>query len=284
MNFGIYLLGTPNGYDQFPRDYNTKLFKKISEEPGKQLKFTFHLSGNLIYFIYIYKYSDHNPNIFFGLCLVFNGVYCVNLENLFNAFNEIMEEIIYKKKFLHINNKGNLDFSIKKFVDNIDEIERIRLVFKSKIDSSIKNDFVVLDGNTAVFLKSEWPSVFPLKIHNKDEFKHEFEMEIHNYNSDLRKFYNFEQLMSILEDKIFELKENEYIDLNHIILKIIPLTNSWLGKFWYYRILGQPTLDFKIEFSNVNFENNGKDKLIAALKSILTKNYAEYYYLIDKLK
>lgn len=145
MNFSFYLFGTPEKYDSYPYDFNSELFQYLAKKRQDDSQLTVYRNGPLIYYVYI-RYLPGNNN-YFGICLVFNGVYCSDKHKLFYFFQTAISEIAKQGKMLGFTANGNLFIPNDMFYLKHVEIERLRTYFQRGIDSSFKKDFVPFNNS-----------------------------------------------------------------------------------------------------------------------------------------
>ncbi|MEO1262974.1 MAG: hypothetical protein AAFZ15_29465 [Bacteroidota bacterium] len=139
MNFGFYIFGTPNGYDQYPADNKSDTFYELIKNNSYESQLTVQRSRQIVYYIYIRRIQE-KPNNFFGLCLIFNGVYCHNIKKLFELFGRAYFDIQSEGYFFKFD-KGKTNYSVNKFTDRSHEIERIKSFFKSNLENNLIQDF-----------------------------------------------------------------------------------------------------------------------------------------------
>ena len=158
MNFRLYIFGNPNGYDQYPLDDTGELFKHLAQNRQSNSQLSVYRSGQLAYYAYIRNLAD---GYYLGICIVFNSVYCRDIQSFFNIFSGIIFEIAKQGKILKFNKKGAMAFAVQKFCRNETEIKRLRTVIQEKIDAytcliSFGNSFK-LENNAfkTVFLKDD---------------------------------------------------------------------------------------------------------------------------------
>ncbi|MEZ4907290.1 MAG: hypothetical protein R2771_06555 [Saprospiraceae bacterium] len=113
--------------------------------------------------------------------------------------------------------------------------------------------------------------------------KNPFEDEIRKNFKDLGQLYNFEQLIICISDAIDKLDGDDFSELKYMDLKIIKITSSNLGKILNYKLLGQPTLDFKISFTKITKKPSGKIQLILSIKNYLKNQFSKKENIIDSL-
>jgi hypothetical protein len=139
MNFGFYILGTPNGYNQYPADNNSTSYRDYIQSNSAESQMTVKRSGQLVHYLYMKKIQESSSD-FLGFCLVFNGVYCYNPKQLFELFNRVFLDVQSEGEFIKYK-IGKSNFIVSKFVEKVPEIERIKDIFKDSIENELIYDF-----------------------------------------------------------------------------------------------------------------------------------------------
>lgn len=142
MNFSFYILGAPNGYNQYPADNNSTAFQEFIQTNTTESQLTVKRSGQLVYYVYMRRLQEKSSN-FLGFCLVFNGVYCRKSKKLFELFDRAYFDVQLKGEFLKFD-KGKSNYIISKFVEKSLEIERIKTFFKNNLEHDFIHDFTNL--------------------------------------------------------------------------------------------------------------------------------------------
>jgi predicted nuclease with TOPRIM domain len=144
MNFSFYIFGTPGrNFDQFCRDDNEKIFKHFVQNRYADSQMALHKNGHLTYYAYIRYLSENN---YLGFCLIFNGIYCVDIRNLFELFDKIYSDIALNGELLKLDNAGKIRFVTDKFVNKSQEIERVNSLIKRSIDDHFTKSFIPFEN------------------------------------------------------------------------------------------------------------------------------------------
>jgi formylglycine-generating enzyme required for sulfatase activity len=142
MNFNFYIFGTPNGYNQYPSD-NSDMFQRFAQaNTTVESQLTVYRSGSLVYYAYI-RWLQEKSDDYMGFCLVFNGVYCSNPQKLFSLFNRAFYDVQLKGEMRKFE-KGKSFFTVNKFAEKQNEIERIKDFFKNYLENDFRRDFEAL--------------------------------------------------------------------------------------------------------------------------------------------
>lgn len=160
MNFSLYVIGTPNGYDQYPLDSNSAKFQEILTSCNSESQLSVLRDNQLIQYVYVRKISNNDGLCWgFGFVLVVTGVYCLNCHTLNDLFETAFYDVLLKGKLFRY--QGNsFSYQVSKFADDINEIKRINSFFKSKLEYELGDLFVTIpssfslgNGQTSISMK-----------------------------------------------------------------------------------------------------------------------------------
>jgi hypothetical protein len=153
MNFDFYIFKSQdNEYDQFPLNQNSELFKEFVQNHKGDASLTIYRSLQLTYYTYIQETEEKEG--FFGISLVFNGVYCGNTEKIFKLFEDaIANEVTYNQKLFHYTENGKIIPCYDKLYLLQVEIDNLRHTIRQNINiinsSFAKTDEHFEQGNNA---------------------------------------------------------------------------------------------------------------------------------------
>ena len=142
MNFSLYILGNPNGFDQYPMDSNSNKFQRVLTSCKTESQLSVFRTNQLIQYVYVRKVPSSN-GLYFGFGLVLTGVYCLNCHTLNDLFDAAFYDVLMKGELLRFQ-KDKYNYTVSKFVDNTDEIKRINQLFKTKLENELGKLFVVI--------------------------------------------------------------------------------------------------------------------------------------------
>lgn len=158
MNFSLYLFGNPNGYDQYPLDSNITRFRNELSSCRTESQLSMYRDNQLIQYVYVRKVPGAK-DLYLGFVLVFTGVYCLNCHSLNDLFDKAFYDVLLKGELLRFQ-KEKYSYKVSKFVDNPNEIKRVNLFFKTRLDNElsglfvpIPNTFRIGDGEVSLSLK-----------------------------------------------------------------------------------------------------------------------------------
>lgn len=140
MNISVYLFGEFNvGYSQYPNDYAKTIFESFAKEARATTQITIHREGDLMYYGYIRKMENTK---YLGLCMVVNGKYITQLDELFTIYEQIIESMVRNGYLIHYNDKGEITSKVEQLYENREEIELIT--------SSLQVAFDRLEGSSGI--------------------------------------------------------------------------------------------------------------------------------------
>ena len=154
MNFDFYLLGTPNGYDQYPLDDKVSLFQSFHETADADTQLTIYRKAALVYYVYSKRLKTLGSDHFFGLSIVLNGVYVTNIAKVFAIFEQLCSDIVVRGKILRADASGKIDFVHSHFADDVSEIEVLVKECRKLVDDNLHNDIQELPIERAAHTKA----------------------------------------------------------------------------------------------------------------------------------
>ncbi|MCQ2318845.1 MAG: hypothetical protein MJZ90_08020 [Bacteroidales bacterium] len=141
MNFDFYLLGTPNGYDQYPLDNKTDLFRSFHDEVKSDTQMTIWRNAEVVYYVYTRNLRTAGTNQYFGMVIAINGLYLSHIGNVFNVFEQLCSNIALRGSILQIDSTGKIKFVHSRFIDTPDEIETTIRDCRDLVEINLRNDF-----------------------------------------------------------------------------------------------------------------------------------------------
>jgi hypothetical protein len=148
MNFDFYIFGTPDGYQQYPTDSHRSRFKEFEQNKQANAQLNIYRKGQLMY--YAYTRELDNPNKYIGICLVYNGVCCLDIRRLFDFFDNYIIQSLIKGKVLQQDKQEKYLFATDNFRNNVVELDNLDVEIKQYIDSHFGLDFVAIDDTSNV--------------------------------------------------------------------------------------------------------------------------------------
>ncbi len=140
MNFDFYLLGTPDGYDQYPLDDKVDLFRSFHDDVKSDTQMTVWRNAELVYYVYTRNLRTAGKNQYFGMVIAINGLYLSHIGNVFSVFEQLCSNIALRGRILKIDKTGKIQFVHSRFVDTPDEIEITIRDCRELVETNLRND------------------------------------------------------------------------------------------------------------------------------------------------
>ena len=123
MNTTIYLLGKFDGrITSNVTDYTSSIFENFINKANAETQLIIHRSSDIMSYGYVRRIQDGN---LFGICVQLNGMFCSNIDGLFDLFENTIANITIKGELLKLNREGNLVAEIKDFTQHAEVISRV---------------------------------------------------------------------------------------------------------------------------------------------------------------
>ena len=223
MNHSAYIFGNfERGYSQYPDDYAVSIFQDLQFSSLKaNTQIAIHKDGNLIYYAY-YRVLKNNQYI--GLSLVFNGVFCKDIEKLFHLFEESITGLAVSGKIIEFSESGDLHTKATKLYLEKAEIDKTMQVLDLSVNQLPSSDFKPLPP---VNLGVEKSDIF--SVSSSDFNKHSVELlsahnkllVLKNQDYDSAQMSGFSKMLNSLYKEKLRLQEenNNLIRINDELKK-----------------------------------------------------------------
>lgn len=122
MNFDFYLLGTPDGYNQYPLDNKADLFRSFHDDVKSNTQMTIWRDADIVYYVYTRNLLSAGKNQYFGMVIAINGVYITSIGNILSIFEQLCSNIAIRGQILSIDKTGKIQFEHSRFLDTPEEI------------------------------------------------------------------------------------------------------------------------------------------------------------------
>ena len=142
MNFSLYVLGTPNGYDQYPLDSSSAKFQTVLTSCESDSQLSVFRDNQLVQYVYVRRIPGRD-NLYLGFALVVTGVYCRDCKLLNDLFDSAFYDVLLKGELICYDN-GNYRYLVERFAENQNEIKRIDDFFKTRMDRVYGGLFVTV--------------------------------------------------------------------------------------------------------------------------------------------
>ena len=157
MNIGFYLLGTPDGYNQYPLDEKEELFRSFHDNVKSDTQLTVYRNADIVYYVYTRNMPSLGKDQYFGMVIALNGLYLSHIGNVFSVFEQLCSNIALRGKILNIDKTGRIRFVHSRFVDTPEEIEttirECRELVETNLSDCVKRlpeDYVVQTNTVTI--------------------------------------------------------------------------------------------------------------------------------------
>ena len=123
MNFDLYLLGTPDGYDQYPNDDKAAVFSTFHNAKLSDSQLTIYRRAELVYYVYTRNVTTDINSRYFGLAIALNGLYLTDLNRVLDVFEQLFSNITLRGKILKIGITGKIGFACHRFSEDISSVD-----------------------------------------------------------------------------------------------------------------------------------------------------------------
>lgn len=224
MNITSYIFGSfAKGYNQYPDDYTSEIFKKFKENSKSKTQIAIHRNNDIMYYGYIRNLEGSS---YIGLCAMINGYYITSTKSLFSTFEKIIEVMVKNGYIIHFDNNGEIVTSVSRLSDNDEVLSEINIttsklfdkletsplpaVNYSKASDSVKN-FSIKDDDEKEIIKSSYSEgyTFLYKSQNYNT------VNLQSYSG---KIISLNKELSDLKKQQDELKKKQK-ELNNKLLK-----------------------------------------------------------------
>lgn len=151
----FYIFGVPDGFDMLGgTSAEITYFQKFYNGSTENAKFSIHrdAKGNITYTYLRYNLSSckSRTGSFFGMSLIFNGVYCANPLRLYELFDWVYNTYVVSDKGFISPVNGSKDiqarYEIARFQDKSDYIQHyVEAVLLGNINKEFSNEFYSID-------------------------------------------------------------------------------------------------------------------------------------------
>lgn len=140
MNFDFYLLGTPDGYNQYPLDNKADLFRSFHDDVKSDTQMTIWRNADVVYYVYTRNLRSAGKNQYFGMVIAINGLYLNHIGNVFSIFEQLCSNIALRGRILKIDQSGKIQFAHSRFLDTPDEIETTIHECRELVETHLRDD------------------------------------------------------------------------------------------------------------------------------------------------
>ena len=129
MNSSVYVFGQfGNGYDQYPNDYTSTIFKTFYTRTREATQLSIHRDGNIMYYSYIRRLEGGR---YLGMCVVLNGHFISRIAPLFPIFEDLVAELVSMAQMLQFDKQGRITTPLDNLSASSDDINFIAETLQS---------------------------------------------------------------------------------------------------------------------------------------------------------
>ena len=132
MNVSIYTFGEfASGYDQFPNDYTTDLFKRFGKQLKAPTQLCIHREGNVVYYAYVRRLDGRR---YIGICALLNQLMFTNTQSVFQCFEQMMSGLIARGELIMFDTQGNVTTNVQQLYLHSDTVEQLHEAIRQQLD------------------------------------------------------------------------------------------------------------------------------------------------------
>lgn len=148
MKFLFYTFGVLEGFDLYPADADKiQYFQRYYDGSFEDEKLSILRTKNVISYSYLrYNHLGSRTGSFFGMSLLFDKQYCVDITKLYQLFGELYEAILKQGILLIKTESGQPKFGVSSLKNAANVIDTVKNNIQTIIDSQFANDFKPLIG------------------------------------------------------------------------------------------------------------------------------------------
>lgn len=137
MNYSLYLFGTNKGtYIQYPSDGEETFLRPLcSSVKGTQL--TVYRKDALMHYSFFRQLGSDSSQIF-GICLVTNGVYIKDIKVLYQTFDKIFSQIVFRGKILRLTGTGKISYLVDNFASDKTSVEQTEVLIREIVKEDLE--------------------------------------------------------------------------------------------------------------------------------------------------
>lgn len=106
-----FFTNTRRGYTQYPQDYLEDSFKFYGQRLDSEAQIVAHRTQNLMHYTYMRRISDRDPNNYFGLSIIINGLETNNIKSLFRLFEKVFQELVSNSIIVYMGDNGEIHYT-----------------------------------------------------------------------------------------------------------------------------------------------------------------------------
>lgn len=106
-----FFTNTRRGYTQYPQDYLENSFKSYGQRFDSEAQIVAYRTHNLMHYTYMRRISDREPNNYFGLSIIINGLETNNIKSLFRLFEKVFQELVSYSIIVYMGDNGEIHYT-----------------------------------------------------------------------------------------------------------------------------------------------------------------------------
>jgi len=151
MNFKFYIFGTPRGLELYQGSgVEINYFQTFDNESKENTKLVIHRMASQVSYSYL-QYnlisSSGRTGSFFGMSVVFNKMYCADIESLYNLFEAVYKTILQNKILLEESKNAQAKYLVRSFAEAETEVKRIENIICKNIEKQFADDIRPFDSS-----------------------------------------------------------------------------------------------------------------------------------------
>lgn len=303
MNLTVYIFGKlSTNYTQLPDDSTSRaVFQQMYSKMGAVTQLAVHRDGDLMYYAYLRRLGK-DP--FIGLCVLVNGVMVTDVAALFQAFENVISEMVIKGWLIKFDGKGSTVPKTTELYLGKEDFASVEALLRREFESLSSRGLLPVDyslgidsegnfshdGNPSDILKSSYSNAYTYVYKSKGYNT----SLVSSYKAVLARVNNEKEKLSrenkSLKEELAGVKRQKK-QFSLVLLLVLVIIGLGAGLYLLFDELGwknytieetekeNSSLSFTIDeqksqISNLNKKISSRDKTIADLKDTLAARNA----------
>lgn len=297
MNCSVYFFGElGQGYTQSPDDDTRNLLETFFVKGQKGSRLSFVHEGRLAYYGYTRPLKARDS--YFGICCVFNDVFCNDYKSLFSLFEETITYLVVEGKVLEFDESGDVVPAVGWLYQASAEInrasERILTQLQRMEGAFVKLppvNYATASAATRTYAldDSPWSILEDMEKYPRVVVTKDFDIDSQSLASYSGRLHSLHSQVVQLEEGLDKVKKQKKRNTLVVILMfILVLTGSGLYQVWVLSNEKQNTIDTQKENINdlVAAKNGLETDLLRSDSSLkaMRDNYKDLSEQYDELR
>ncbi len=303
MNCSIYFFGElGHGYTQSPDDSTRELLETFFAKGQKGSRLSFAHKGELAYYGYTRPLEEKGT--YFGICCVFNDVFCDDYKSLFSMFEETITYLVIEGKVIAFDESGDIVPMISQLYQASAEInqasERIQSQLQRMECAFVKLppvNYATASAATRIYSldDNQWSIVEDMEKYPRVEVTKDSDVDSHALTSYSGRLKSLHSKVVQLEEELDKVtKQKKRTALVVILMLVLVLAGSALyfvlvesnKKQETIKSLSEKVVDLESEKQNLVTDlNRAKDSLEVIQTGFqdLSNQYEQFRGIYDSL-